>query len=103
VTSASPTPSSAGLSTGAKAGIGVGVALVVLGLAAIAGFFIFKRRQRYRVAPMENGSQETTPDNIYKSELPAEDRPASAVHEMYSDQGGDNAIDAQRHELPDRQ
>lgn len=77
---------------------------MALGLAAIVGFFIFKRRQRYQAAPTEIGSQEMhTPENIYKSELPAEERPASAVHEMYSDQAGNDAIETQRHELPDHQ
>jgi hypothetical protein len=77
---------------------------VVLGLGAIVGFFIFRRRQKYQAAPTEIGSQEMhTPEIIYKSELPAEERPASAVHEMYSDQAGKNAIESQRHELPDHQ
>ncbi|KUJ14473.1 uncharacterized protein LY89DRAFT_736507 [Mollisia scopiformis] len=87
-TSATSTGSS-GLTTGAKAGIGIGVSLGVVTIAALIGWFLFRRKRRYdavnRGTPVRE--LESIGSEKRNSELPAQDVSRPVVHELYSDEG----------------
>ncbi|CZR63619.1 uncharacterized protein PAC_13516 [Phialocephala subalpina] len=91
----SPISTSTGLSTGSKAGIGISVAVGVTALAALTGFFMFKRRKRYKAAP----TTELVPElqSGHKTELPGQDE--RGIQEMYSDNGNVDAVSHRRSEL----
>lgn len=75
------------LPPGAQAGIGIGVALLVLGLLAFLGFFIFRHR---RLSGTEPTVEPHT--DLYK-DMPQEMEGTRGQHELYGGREGDLGVE----------
>ncbi|KUJ13118.1 uncharacterized protein LY89DRAFT_785617 [Mollisia scopiformis] len=82
--SVTSTPSSHGLSSGAKIGIGIGIPLGVIALGLI-GFFVYFRRRRRNPIPQTEPQETSEFKAPGEPELQDTSKYGAPAHEMYSD------------------